>query len=291
MIAGRSRPLLGITAGDPAGIGPELAGKMILQPPDGVDLLGVGNFTPLSPGVPSIKGAKLAWDAMEEAASLVLAGDIDGVVTGPVCKHTLHQAGFPYPGQTEFFAHRAGVENFAMILTGRGLTVGLVSIHISLRQAVDRLTSEEIFRVGMLLAGFCRHHLRDMPRIAVAGLNPHAGEDGEFGSEEKEIVSPAVVRLAATRSAHFVGPISPDTVFYRAVQGEFDAVLCLYHDQGLIPLKLHAFSCGVNVTWGLPFLRTSPDHGTAFDLAGKGIADPSSFRAAVELAASLVPLR
>jgi len=154
------------------------------------------------------------------------------------------------------------------------------------------LSGPEIVRVGKLLADFLRIRNRCSPNIAVAGLNPHAGESGALGSEEIEIITPAVVRLNETfRGALFIGPVSPDTVFHRAAKGGFDGVLCMYHDQGLIPLKLHAFDQGVNVTLGLPFVRTSPDHGTAFEIAGKGIARPDSMIAAINLAAELVKKR
>jgi 4-hydroxythreonine-4-phosphate dehydrogenase len=208
------------------------------------------------------------------------------VVTGPVSKEGLHAAGFPFPGQTEFFATRAGTDNFAMCLTGGPITVGLVTIHVPLREVPRLLRREEIVRTGKLLADFVRRRLGRDPRIAVAGLNPHAGENGIFGSEEQEIIAPAVEELA--RDGQFSGPHAPDTVFHRAMQGEFDAVLCMYHDQGLIPLKLVAFDHGVNVTLGLPCPRTSPDHGTAFDIAGTGRANPSSMMAAIKLAAELL---
>ena len=193
----------------------------------------------------------------------------------------MYEIGFQFPGQTEFFADRCGVENFAMLLTGGRLTVALVNTHVPLRAVPDALSETEIIRVGRLLESFVRQRLQRPPRIAVAGLNPHAGESGALGREEIEIIAPAVAALG------FAGPFSPDTVFHHAAAGEWDAVLCMYHDQGLIPLKLHAFHEGVNVTLGLPFPRTSPDHGTAFEIAGKGIARPDSIIAAIKLAAEL----
>lgn len=196
----------------------------------------------------------------------------------------MYDIGFRFPGQTEFFATRCGVENFAMLLTGRGLTVALVTTHIPLRRVAEVLSKEEIVRVGLLLYDFLQRRLGRAPRIAIAGLNPHAGESGALGSEEIEIIAPAVAQL---QSAIFAGPFSPDTIFHRAVSGEWDGVLCMYHDQGLIALKLHAFHEGVNVTLGLPFPRTSPDHGTAFEIAGKGIARPDSMIAALKLTAEL----
>jgi 4-hydroxythreonine-4-phosphate dehydrogenase len=178
-----------------------------------------------------------------------------------------------------------------MLLTGGKLTVALVTAHMPLREVPDRLSEAEIERVGRLLAGFLRLRTERTPRIAVAGLNPHAGEDGVLGSEEGRIIAPAIKRLRAKGRAEWTGPVSPDTVFNRAAGGEFDGVLCMYHDQGLIPLKLHAFDQGVNVTLGLPHVRTSPDHGTAFDIAGTGKARPESMIAAINLAAELVKKR
>ena len=178
-----------------------------------------------------------------------------------------------------------------MLLTGAGLTVALVTTHIPLAGVSEALRPSEIVRVGKLLAAFL--HRRGQSRIAVAGLNPHAGESGALGREEIEIIAPAVAQLQSAfsnqQSTIVSGPFSPDTVFHRAVEGEFDAVLCMYHDQGLIPLKLHAFHEGVNVTLGLPFPRTSPDHGTAFAIAGQGKARPESMIAAIRLAVELAP--
>jgi 4-hydroxythreonine-4-phosphate dehydrogenase len=181
-----------------------------------------------------------------------------------------------------------------MCLTGEQLTVALVTAHIPLRKVPSALKQSEIVRVGLLLAEFLRARGKTALRIAVAGLNPHAGESGKLGVEEIEIIAPAVQELQSKiedGESKIVGPVSPDTVFHRAIEGEFDAVLCMYHDQGLIPLKLHAFHSGVNVTLGLPFPRTSPDHGTAFEIAGKGIARPDSMIAAINLAVELVEKR
>jgi 4-hydroxythreonine-4-phosphate dehydrogenase len=182
------------------------------------------------------------------------------------------------------------VENFAMLLTGGRLTVALVTTHIPLAVVSENLRVAEIVRVGLLLEKFLARR-GGSRRIAVAGLNPHAGESSALGREENEIIAPAVAELQSAisdrTSVSFSGPLSPDTVFHRAVEGEFDAVLCMYHDQGLIPLKLHGFHEGVNVTLGLPFPRTSPDHGTAFSIAGQGIARPDSMMAAIRLAVEL----
>jgi 4-hydroxythreonine-4-phosphate dehydrogenase len=223
---------------------------------------------------------------LEEAARLGQDGAIQAVVTGPVHKDALQAIGFPFPGQTEFFAARSGTEDFAMCLTGGPLTVALATIHVPLRDVPRLLRADELVRVGKLLHGFLQRRLGRAPRIAVAGLNPHAGEHGRFGDEEETIIAPAVRELAAR--GEFTGPLSPDTVFHRAAAGGFDGVLCMYHDQGLIPLKLLAFETGVNVTLGLPFPRTSPDHGTAFDLAGTGRASHRSMLAAIKLAAEML---
>ena len=235
-------------------------------------------------GQPTPDGARAARAALEESVELLRSGEIAAVVTGPIHKARMQAIGYEFPGQTEFYARRAGVENFAMCLTGGALTVALVTAHVPLKDVATLLTAEEIVRVGKLLSAFLTARFGREPRIAVAGLNPHAGESGTLGREEIEIIAPAIEQLGNQK---FLGPISPDTVFNHAVAGEFDGVLCMYHDQGLIPLKLHAFDQGVNVTLGLPFPRTSPDHGTAFEIAGKNIARPDSMIAAIRLAAEL----
>jgi 4-hydroxythreonine-4-phosphate dehydrogenase len=287
--ATREKPVIGLVAGDPAGVGPELLAETLRHPPEGVLLEVIGDPSPCNPGKPSRSGSEQALAALEEAARRALAGELDAVVTGPVSKKHLHEAGFAFPGQTEFFAARAGVENFAMLLTGGPLTVALVTAHVPLREVPELLTTVEIIRVGGLLADFLKRRGIAAPRVAVAGLNPHAGEQGDLGDEEDLIVAPAIPLLEASRpGVSFSGPFSPDTIFWRAANGEFDGVLCMYHDQGLIPLKLLGFHDGVNVTLGLPFVRTSPDHGTAYEIAGTGKARSESFLSAVRLAAELV---
>ena len=288
-VSNSRRPVIGLTAGDPSGIGPEtLAAALQKGAPEGVALRLIGRTNPLHSGKPSAQSAMHALEALEEAAHLLLRGELDGIVTGPVCKDSLAKIGFPFPGQTEFFAARANVENFAMLLTGGPLTVALVTAHVPLREVPSRLSTTEVTRVGSLLADYLQRLGNPAPRIAVAGLNPHAGENGLLGREEIETITPAVRELCAgSTSATFSGPHPPDTIFRAAAGGEFDAVLCMYHDQGLIPLKLIAFDQGVNVTLGLPFVRTSPDHGTAFSIAGKNIARPDSHIAAISLAARL----
>jgi 4-hydroxythreonine-4-phosphate dehydrogenase len=284
---------IGITLGDAAGIGPEIVRAALdsKRLPASAEYRLIGKYPECTPGQPSPTTARAAAAALEEAVTLTRRGELDAVVTAPVHKARMYEVGFKFPGQTEFFAERCGVKNFAMLLTGRAMTVALVTAHIPLSEVSRTLKQSEIVRVGLLLADFLRARSINSPRIAVAGLNPHAGESGKIGCEEIEIIAPAIAELQSAirnpQSAIFSGPLPPDTVFHRAVDGEFDAVLCMYHDQGLIPLKLHAFHEGVNVTLGLPFPRTSPDHGTAFALAGKGIARPDSMIAAITLAVEL----
>jgi 4-hydroxythreonine-4-phosphate dehydrogenase len=217
--------------------------------------------------------------------------EVAAVVTGPVSKAQLEKVGFGFPGQTEFFADACGCESFAMCLAGDSLTVGLATIHCPLAAVPSLLTAESIVKSGRLLARFVSRRLGRRPRIAVAGLNPHAGEDGRFGDEERQLIRPAIDQLEMLDLADFSGPAVPDAIFRDAARGHFDAVLAMYHDQGLIPLKLLDFDTAVNVTLGLPKPRTSPDHGTAFDIAGKGIARPDSMLRALQLAAQLAMTR
>ena len=287
-----TKPRIGITLGDCAGIGPEIV-ELALKSgrvPDSTEYVVLGRQPSCKPGEPTPETARAAAAALEEAVTLARRDELEAIVTGPVHKARMYEIGFRFPGQTEFFAERCGVKNFAMCLTGGKLTVALVTAHIPLRKVPRALKQSEIVRVGSLLAEFLRSRGKNAPRIAVAGLNPHAGESGKLGAEEIEIIAPAIEELQSRiedGESKIVGPVSPDTVFHRAIEGEFDAVLCMYHDQGLIPLKLHAFHSGVNVTLGLPFPRTSPDHGTAFEIAGKGIARPDSMIAAINLAVQL----
>jgi 4-hydroxythreonine-4-phosphate dehydrogenase len=295
----KKKPRIGITLGDCAGIGPEIV-ELALKSgrlPDSTEYVVLGRQPNCKPGQPTSETARAAAAALEETVTLARRGELNAIVTGPVHKARMYEIGFRFPGQTEFFAERCNVKDFAMCLTGGKLTVALVTAHVPLCKVPRALKESEIVRVGLLLAEFLSRRsfakADRPPRIAVAGLNPHAGESGKLGREEIEIIGPAIEALnSSVISGHsspiFIGPVSPDTVFHRAIEGEFDAVLCMYHDQGLIPLKLHAFHSGVNVTLGLPFFRTSPDHGTAFEIAGKGIARPDSMIAAINLAVELV---
>ncbi len=285
------KPVIGITLGDAAGIGPEVAraalasGKLNAR----FEYRLIGSCLEAVPGQPDEATARAAIAALEESVALLKSGEIAAVVTAPISKDHLAGYGFDFPGQTEFYAARFDCRDYEMCLTGPHLTVGLVTIHEPLRNVPDLLTTAEIVRHGKLLAAFCRQRGKASPRIAVAGLNPHAGERGRMGTEEMTIIQPAVDALnLAGEGASFHGPLPPDTLFYHAARGQYDAVLCMYHDQGLIPLKLLDFDEAVNLTLGLPVVRTSPDHGTAFDIAGKGIASPASMIAAINLAGELV---
>jgi 4-hydroxythreonine-4-phosphate dehydrogenase len=220
--------------------------------------------------------------AIETGTHLTLRGEADALVTAPVHKHALNLAGFQWPGHTEWLAHLAGDVEVAMMLAADRLRVVLVTTHVPLRAVPQLVTTDKVIRTGRVT----RKALIDWwgisaPRIAVCALNPHAGESGLFGDEEDRVLRPAVEALGAS------GPWPADTVFVRAMRGEFDAVLAPYHDVGMTAIKVAAFGRGVNVTLGLPFPRTSPDHGTAFDIAGTGQADPSSMRQALELAVEL----
>jgi 4-hydroxythreonine-4-phosphate dehydrogenase len=283
-------PRILITLGDPAGIGPEVVEKALAsgELPPGFEFEVIGDAAGYTPGKPNERSAAAALSWLE-ASVRILKQDPEAraVVTAPVSKATLQNAGFPFPGQTEFFAQRFGIEEFAMCLSGRHLSVGLATIHIPLANVSSELSEKKIVSTGRLLAEFARRRFKRTPRIAVAGLNPHAGESGRFGDEEARIIAPAIDRLNQLFPNVFSGPHVPDAVFRQAAAGEFDAVLAMYHDQGLIPLKLLDFDTGVNVTLGLPKPRTSPDHGTAFDIAGRGIARPDSMIHAIKLACEL----
>ena len=311
---------IAISLGDPCGIGPEVVVRALAARPD-VDAIVYGDagmlaraagsagvpapaadrvraVTTLSPGdVPPGKPndeagqAQLAY--LAAATTAALAGEVAGLVTAPISKHWIARAGFAFPGHTEYLASRAGVREFAMMLAGPSLRVTVATTHVPLRDVAGLLTADGIASTIWLTAeGLARRFGIAAPRVAVAGLNPHAGEAGRFGDEEDRLVRPAIeaarARIAAAEiPAEISGPHVPDVVFRDAARGRYDAVVALYHDQGLIPLKLLHFDEGVNVTLGLPFVRTSPDHGTAYDIAGSGRASASSFLAALDLAARI----
>jgi 4-hydroxythreonine-4-phosphate dehydrogenase len=300
-----SIPRIAVTLGDPRGIGPEIVEKALAAPIAAeITVIGAEEQVAAIPGVRRVAvgawGERVAADdraramragrvsghAVERAVHLVQAGEADAIVTAPAHKHALHLAGFPYPGHTEWLAHLAGDVDTAMMLAAEQLRVVLVTTHVALRDVPALVTLERVVRTGRIT----ERALRDLwgiasPRLAVCALNPHAGEAGLFGEEDERVLRPAASQLGA------VGPVPADTVFVRALRGEFDAVLAPYHDVGMTAIKVAAFGRGVNVTLGLPFIRTSPDHGTAFDIAGKGIADAGSMRAALELAVELAARR
>jgi 4-hydroxythreonine-4-phosphate dehydrogenase len=285
----KREPVVGITWGDPAGVGPELASYILSKLGRSLPLRRVGHGES-RPGKPSLAGAKLAKEALAESVRLFRSGEIQAVVNGPVSKEWLGKVGFHFPGQTEFYAKafRVKPDEVTMMMIGPRLRVALASTHISLQKAVLGLRSRQIVRSAKHLGETLKKLGVRRPRIAVCGLNPHAGENGRFGTEEKRVVEPAIRELKRKTNFRISGPESPDAVFRRAWKGEFDGVVALYHDQGLIPAKLLDFDETVNVTAGLPVFRCSPDHGTAFDLAGKRKARPDSFLAAVHLARRLV---
>ena len=266
-----TRPRIGITLGDVAGIGPEIVAKALRSGKldKSFDYEVIGNAR--------TKRRQDAYDWLVVGAQRCLWGDLAALVTAPVTKELVA----PFPGQTELLADIAGTKNFAMMLVGGPLRVALVTIHKPLARVPGLITGRRIRNVINLTEDFCHRLGIKRPRIGVAGLNPHAGEGGLLGTEERRIIAPAIKRTRAT------GPWPADTLFHKAYRGEFDAVVAMYHDQGLAPLKMVAFDTGVNLTLGLPFVRTSPDHGTACDIVGKGIAKPDSMTAAINLAAKL----
>jgi 4-hydroxythreonine-4-phosphate dehydrogenase len=292
-----SLPTIAVTAGDPSGIGPEIAVKaardarvvaacrpVIYGPHLAEDLAAfpVGRVDPAS--------GRAAYDAIVRAAGDAVIGRVAAVVTAPINKAAFAAAGYSWPGHTELLAHLCGVSDVAMMFWSDRLRVVLATVHMPLAEVPGALTRARVLSVLRLTASSLPQFGVPTPRLAVAGLNPHAGEDGLLGREEREVLAPAV---AESRQAGIdvVGPLPADTLFVRAARGEFDAVVACYHDQGLIPVKLVAFGRAVNVTLGLPIVRTSVDHGTAFDIARKGTADESSLVEAVLLAVQLAARR
>jgi 4-hydroxythreonine-4-phosphate dehydrogenase len=310
---------LALTVGDPAGIGPEIVLKALAAPerPEAeavvygpmevlheharrlglrlpqelsARVVDTGTEGEIVLGQSSAGGGHAAARAVLRAVQDARVGRMDAIVTAPLNKESLHAAGYPWPGHTEMLAEASGAKDVAMLFLGGGLRVALLTIHRALRTVPDAVTREEVERVVRLLD-------RELPRlgaparrIAVCGLNPHAGENGLFGDEERTVLAPAVVALRQ-EGVQVSGPYPSDSLFVRAARGEFDAVVAAYHDQGLIPVKLLAFGHAVNVTLGLPFVRTSVDHGTGFDIVGKGQADAGSLLAAMRAAVTLVEAR
>jgi 4-hydroxythreonine-4-phosphate dehydrogenase len=258
---------------------------------EALPVLPVALAMPVTPGRPDPANAAAVIQAITRAVSLVTAGRAAALVTNPIQKQALYAAGFRHAGHTEFLAELAGGAAPAMMLICPGLRVVPVTIHLPLRDAVAVLSTEKIVAIGRIAAsGLKRDFAMARPRLAVAGLNPHAGESGALGREEIDIIAPAVAVLRRDGIA-VAGPFPADTLFHPAARRRHDAVLCMYHDQALIPLKTIDFSHGVNVTLGLPFIRSSPDHGTALDIAGRGRADPASLIAALRLAGEMAARR
>ena len=329
-----ARPVVGITMGDAAGIGPEvtmkaladpemyavcrpivigdarileranrvvdghLALNCVQRPADGrfevgtVDCVDLGLLPADLPfGQISAAAGDAAYRYVERAIQLASAGEIDAICTAPLNKEALHKGGHVYPGHTEILAELTGTQDFAMMLTARNLRVIHVTTHIGLVDAVERINPERVYRVIKLADTTLRKAGFQRPKIAVCGINPHAGEHGLFGhGEDEQKVLPGVERARA-EGIDAQGPLPADTVFFRAGRGDFDAVVAMYHDQGHTPVKVLGLEQGVNITVGLPIIRTSVDHGTAFDIAGRGIADPDSMKEAIRQAALLAPRR
>lgn len=324
-------PPLAVSLGDPAGIGPEVVAKcwdnrrdlglppfvavgdprslsevwdgplaIISDPREaegvfetGIPLLAVAAQEAGIAGVPSMAGAHCSLDSLELAVGLTRSGSCSAVVTGPVAKHQLYAIGFTHPGQTEFVAERCGISpnNVAMMLAGPTLRTVPVTTHMPLRDVAGALTPGLIeARARATLRGLQRNFGIATPRLAVAGFNPHAGENGALGREEIEVIIPAIEALRA-EGWDVGGPYPADTMFHLSARGRYDAALCMYHDQALIPLKALHFEEGVNLTLGLPIVRTAPDHGTAFDIAGQDRADPRAMAAAIRVAASCARVR
>ncbi|NOY68169.1 MAG: 4-hydroxythreonine-4-phosphate dehydrogenase PdxA [Deltaproteobacteria bacterium] len=323
------KPVIGITMGDPVGIGPEVIcralarddlfsevrpviigdpgimakalestgvclnlsvvanpGNCLFQP-GCIEVMDISSLEPITVqwAEPDVNTAKAMLDYITTAVDLAIGRDIDAMVTAPINKVALKMAECPHPGHTELIATRTGCRRYAMMLAGKRLRVVLVTIHTALSNVPGELSIEKIVEIAELThESLTQRFGIDSPKIAVAGLNPHAGEEGMFGDEEIKIIRPAIERLWQ-KGIKVAGPFPPDTIFYHAAGGMYDAVVCMYHDQGLIPFKLIHFYDGVNTTLGLPIIRTSVDHGTAYDIAGKGIADPGSLVAAIDMAA------
>ena len=320
-----------ITMGDPAGIGPEIIAACLTEPDRHASAFVIGNadilqraltashpdwrarritapedatraahtidvleagpaLNDLVVGRIDATAGRASFDYVSCAIDLALAGLIDAIVTAPIHKEAWHRAGITYPGHTELLAERCGVDEFAMMLFNDELKVVLVSIHVPLREAVDLVTLQRELRTIRLADKALRNMGVTRPRVAVAGLNPHAGEGGLFGDEDRSVIAEAI-RQARVEGIDATGPWPPDTVFMNARRGRHDVVIAQYHDQGLIPIKYLGVDQGVNVTLGLPFVRTSVDHGTAFDIAGTGTADPSSLRVALRQAVQMIATR
>jgi len=316
------KPIIAITMGDPVGVGPEIilkalrdkrvrkiaspvvfgdagvlnhiAGKLGLKPLSEDEVINVSalDLNTLKPGKPTRDSGLAMISYIEGAVRMASNWGADAIVTAPISKEAAKKAGFKFPGHTEFIAHLTNTKDFAMMLGGVDLKVILVTIHEAIRDVPRLVTRQAVLKTLKITdASFKKFFGLKRPRIAVAGLNPHAGEGGMFGDEEKKTIVPAIKKARAL-GINAIGPLPPDTVFYRAVKKkEFDCVVCMYHDQGLGPLKLLHFEDGINATLGLPIIRTSVDHGTAYDIAWKGVASPESLVSAIEIAADMANKR
>lgn len=323
-------PRIAVTMGDPAGIGPEICVKALVdeQVRNRCRAVVVGNLRSLNAmatklgidiaftdassntdshsiavydpengdseypvGVDSANSGRASARYIERAVELWRAGEIDAIATAPISKKALSMAGYEFPGHTEFLAHLTNTKKVAMSFFAGDLRVVLLSTHIALRDAIENVTKVNIVDLITFSSGELQKLLGRKPKLAVAGLNPHASEGGMFGGEETREIVPAIEECRRVYGIDISGPYSPDTIFIRGHRGEFDAVIALYHDQATIAVKSLSFGSAVNVTLGLPLIRTSVDHGTAFDIAGKGIADASSLITAIKLAAELVQPR
>jgi len=255
----------------------------------GVRLVEVASdLTDLAEAAPSAAGGEASIRYIRAAIDAAKAGRVDAIVTGPISKHAIRLAGYPWPGHTELLAEAFGAGEVVMMFAGGPLRVVLVTIHVALAEAIRALSADRIVTTCRLADDALRRHFGlAEPRLGVCGLNPHAGEEGRFGSEERDVIEPALARLRE-EGIHADGPLPPDTAFHQALAGRFDLIVAMYHDQGLIAVKTVAFEESVNVTLGLPVVRTSVDHGTAYDIAGRGEADPRSMVSAVRLAAEMV---
>ncbi len=319
---------LAVAMGDPAGIGPEIIAKAWVErrnaalPPffaigdvrafariwdgptvairepaeararfgDALPILTVADAGPVVPGTPELAGAHCALQALELAVGLARSGAASGLVTGPVAKAQLYRIGFTHPGQTEFVAERCGVSADAavMMLAGPTLRVVPITIHVPIVEVPRALSTDLIVAKARIAArGLRKNFGIAHPRLAVAGLNPHAGEGGAIGKEEIATIAPAIALLQA-EGFDVLGPLAADTMFHPRARSQYDAALCMYHDQALVPIKTLHFDEGVNMTLGLPIVRTSPDHGTAFGIAGKGVAEPGAMIAAIRMAAEAI---
>ncbi|MDD3275948.1 MAG: 4-hydroxythreonine-4-phosphate dehydrogenase PdxA [Kiritimatiellales bacterium] len=287
---------IGITCGDVNGIGPEIARKAVSKVWNDVEFVLIGPAGDgtwnipfngnITPGKITAEASRTAVAAIERAVRGCLDGELDAMVTAPICKEGLKRAGVNYPGHTEMIAELTGTKRYGMMLMGKGLRVTIATRHLPLREVADALTKENILEAIELTGEALDRFGFKNGRIGVCGLNPHAGDGGALGDEEATIIAPAI-EAARAKGFNAIGPVPADVIFFQTLEKQYDAVVAMYHDQGLGPLKMHAFDCGVNLTLGLPIVRTSPDHGTAFDIAGKEVAKPDSMIAAIETAIQL----